>query len=188
MKRTILMVAASALLVLAACQQKKAGNPDIITTDYEAPKPVAPISQDAMSDKMTVKWVDGRNYEIVVNRTPVDSLPMVTDEIGQRFIDNVIRVKVLRADGTKFFDRQFTKRAFLNWLDKEYKKSAVLEGIRFLKADTAGLEFVAWLNSPGAGDDEAIELRMTVNRNGEVNIQPHNENDREDLEMQESEE
>lgn len=183
MKQMFLWVAAGALLVLAACQQKKSGNPDIITTDYEAPKPVSPISQDAMSERTSVEWIEGRMYDVVVSRTPVDSLPMVTDEIGQKFIDNVIRVKVLRADGTVFFERPFTKRSFLSWLDKDYKKSAVLEGIRFLKANHAGLEFSAWLNFPKSGDDEAVELRMTISRNGEVGIQPYNENDREDLEI-----
>ena len=60
--------------------------------------------------------------------------------------------------------------------------------MRFLKVESDELVLTAWLNHPESGDDEAAELRVIINKNGEVAIQRYNENDRDDLEMMEREE
>lgn len=174
--------------MLAACKDKKAGNANIITTDYELPKPSdTPIAMGVQSDNVKVDWVEGRPYTVDVTRMPVDSLPKVTDEIGQKYVDNMIKVKVSRADSTIVFHRTFTKKSFLSWLDNDYRQNALLAGIRFLKVEDGLLVFTAWLNFPDAGDDEALELRLLIDKNGDVTIQHYSENERDDLEMMDTE-
>ena len=188
MKQYVFLLFAASVLMLTACKDKKTGNADIITTDYEIPKPSdTPIAMGVQADNAKVEWVEGRSYTVDVTRMPVDSLPMVTDEIGQKYVDNIIKVKVSRADSTVVFHRTFTKKSFLNWIDSDYQRNAVLAGIRFLKVENGLLVFTAWLNFPDAGDDEAVELSLQIDRNGEVTIQHYNENDRDDLEMMDTE-
>ena len=185
----MLLLAAAVMMMLTACKDKKQTNENIITTDYEIPKPSeAPVVMGATTDRADAEWVEGRHYTVTVTREAADSLPKVTDEIGQKYVDNIVRVKVMRADSTVFFNRSFTKSAFVGWLDSDYRKNALLEGIRFLKADGDSLVFVAWLNYPQSGDDEAVELLLTIGRNAEVNIQNYSENDRDDLEQMDQEE
>ena len=189
MKKYCLWAIAFGLLTVASCKDKKPANGDIITTDYVVPIPSdTPVAMDRQSDRVEVEWIEGRTYTIVVNRVPADSLPMVADEIGQKYKDNLVRVKVMRADSTIFFNRTFTKSAFASWLDADYQENAILEGMRFLKVESDELVLTAWLNHPESGDDEAAELRVIINKNGEVAIQRYNENDRDDLEMMEREE
>jgi hypothetical protein len=141
----------------------------------------------SLTEQKEVQWVEGRNYRVTVTRMAVDSLPKISDEIGQKYVDNQVKVTVMRADSTVFFNRTFTKSAFLNWLDGDYREHALLEGIRFLKAEGSDLVFVAWFNYPQAGDDEAKVLQLSVSRMGEVDIKPFVDNERDDLEQLEQE-
>lgn len=187
MKRLVILLAAAAVLT-GGCKDKKQAANDIITTDYEAPRPQAPIAMSTTTDRTDVSWVEGRTYTIQVTRTPVDSLPMVTDANGQKFIDNVVNVEVLRADSSVFFRRSFSKAAFSEWLDGEYRKKGILEGVSFQRAEGSTLYFMAWVNYPQAGEDEAVDLQISLSRLGEISVQPFNEDDRDDLKMMESEE
>lgn len=187
MKRTLVLLAAS-ILLLGGCKDKKTSNNDIITTDFEMPMPSeTPVTMSSLTEQKEVQWVEGRNYRVMVTRMAVDSLPKVSDEIGQKYVDNQVKVTVMRADSTVFFNRTFTKSTFLNWLDGDYREHALLEGIRFLKAEGSDLVFVAWFNYPQAGDDEAKVLQLSVSRMGEVDIKPFVDNDRDDLEQLEQE-
>ena len=50
----------------------------------------------------------------------------------------------------------FILSTFANWLAGEYKKNAILQGISFQRAEGDNLLFVAWLNYPESGEDEAV--------------------------------
>jgi hypothetical protein len=179
---------AALLLLFTACKDKKTPDTNIITTDYEQPKPTGPIAMEASTNSRDVEWVEGRHYQVCVNRHSVDSLPMVAGANGQQYYDNVINLQVMRADSTVFFDRTFTKNSFANWVSADFRKQAVLEGLNMVKADDEGLMFVAWINNPEAVDDEATELRILIDRMGHVDIQRFTDDDRDDLKMQLEEE
>ncbi len=187
MKWSVLCLAAAAML-LVACKDKKSASNEIITTDYEVPQPKAPIAMADKTDRTDVEWVEGRRYMVKVARMAVDSLPKVSNAYGQQFIDNLVDVQVMRADSSVFFHRHFTKSAFANWLAGEYKKNAILQGISFQRAEGDNLLFVAWLNYPESGEDEAVDLQLSVSRLGDVSIAPFDENDRDDLKMMDEEE
>ena len=167
--------------MFAACKDKKEADNRIITTDYEAPKPQAPIASAASVETHDVKWVEGRHYMVTIMRTAVDSLPMVSNANGQKYIDNAIKLKVARADSTLFYTKTFTKKSFANWLDSDYREKAILEGISILETDDSSMSFIAWLNYPDAGDDEAVELRLTLDAQGNMGIQRFTYDDRDDL-------
>ena len=168
MTKSLFMVIATGLVLsLVACSEKKK-RADIITQRVEKVVPQGPERMQEYNDSREVTWI-GKQYKVTVHRQPADSLPMVQDETGQKFIDNVISVNVQRADGTKFFSRKFTKSDFLNYLDQDYSKTGILEGLVFDKAEGDWLEFAASVSHPHT--DEYIPLVVKLSRMGQVTIQ-----------------
>ena len=71
-----------------------------------------------------------KKYQLIVEREPNPALPQVKSDMGV-FLDNNISVRILRENGTKLFEKVFTKRDFANYLTEEYLSSSVLEGLVF---------------------------------------------------------
>ena len=164
---TTVVVVALAVCLTTACSEKKK-NDTIITEQVEVPQPQAPISLQPYTDSRDVPWI-GRQYHIAINREPNDSLPMVKDEIGQKFVDNQITVSVSRPDGSVFFSRRFTKSDFRQYIDDDYNKTGILEGLVFDKAEGDNLEFAASISHPQT--DEYIPLVIKLSRMGDITIQ-----------------
>jgi hypothetical protein len=163
-----ILVFVAAAVVLVGCAEKKKSD-DIIATKVETPKPKGPIRMQDYTQNTSVKWL-GRNYQVEVKRVPDDSLKMVQDEYGQKFVDNRISLRVLRADGTVFFNRSFTKAAFEGFLDSDYRETGILEGLVFDKAEGNNLFFAASVSHPQT--DEYIPMIVTVSNLGDVGIRP----------------
>lgn len=153
-------------LFCMSCSEKKKSN-DIITKKVEAPKPSAPIKMQEYRQPTDVKWLD-KNYQVVIERVPDDSLKMVKDETGQKFVDNRITLRIIRADGSVFFSRVFTKKAFESLLDDDYRRTGILEGLVFDRVEGTQLVFAASVCHPQT--DEYIPLVLTVSNFGDVKI------------------
>lgn len=166
-KSLFILLTAGALLSLTSCGEKKKSS-DIITQRVEKVTPRAPERMQEYDDSRDIAWI-GKQYKVNVHRHPADSLPMVKDETGQKFVDNVISVKVLRADGSQFFARSFKKSDFLSYLDDDYIKTGILEGLVFDKAEGDFLEFAASVSHPNS--DEYIPLVVRLSRMGQITIQ-----------------
>ena len=179
--RRLALIMTMCLMAIVSCKDKKPDNSNIITTDYEVPKPTAPISMGAVTDVQDVDWVDGRRYTVRIVRQAVDSLPMVSNANGQKYIDNAILLEVARADSSIFYNHRFTKASFANWLTQEYRDKAILQGMSFLQADASALSLIVWLYYPDAGDDEAVELMFSLDRHRNTSIQRFSYDDRDDL-------
>ena len=166
-KSLFILLTAGALLSLTSCGEKKKSS-DIITQRVEKVTPRAPERMQEYDDSRDIAWI-GKQYKVNVHRHPADSLPMVKAETGQKFVDNVISVKVLRADGSQFFARTFKKSDFLSYLDDDYIKTGILEGLVFDKAEGDFLEFAASVSHPNS--DEYIPLVVRLSRMGQITIQ-----------------
>jgi hypothetical protein len=73
---------------------------------------------------------------------------------------------VSRQDGSVFYSKQFTKAFFLQYIPENYRKSGILEGIVFDKANGDWLEFAASVGIPQT--DEYIPLIVKLSRMGEL--------------------
>ena len=166
MKRLYQILPLAALLLLTGCSQKKKSD-DIIATKPEVVKPQAPIRMQEYKQTTDVAWL-GKNYQVEVHRVADDSLKMVKDENGQKFVDNRISVKVMRSDGSVFFSRSFTKAAFESYLNNDYRQTGVLEGLVDDKVEGNNLFFAASVSHPQT--DEYIPLVVSVSNFGEVGI------------------
>ena len=167
MKKIIRIAMAAALALLATgCGEKKKTN-DIIATKAEAPKPQAPIRMQDYRQATGIKWL-GKDYQVEGIRTPDDSLRMVKDETGQKFVDNRIHLRIIRADGSVFFSRSFTKAAFESHLDDDYRRTGILEGLVYDRVEGNNVLFAASVCHPQT--DEYIPLVVTVSNFGDVGI------------------
>ena len=116
--KKIQLLAALLMAVLAISCGKKKESKDIIVPTAEVVKPKAPISMQPYSQQQEVAWLD-KSYQVFIDRVADDSLRMVQDETGQKFVDNRITLRVIRADGSVFFKKVFTKATFDAQLDDE---------------------------------------------------------------------
>ena len=156
------------VLAMASCSGEKKTNV-IIVPKTEAPKPQMPVKMSEFTHQDDVQWI-GKTYKVVVHRFVADSLPMVKDEQGTKYFDNLIRVKVIRPDGTEFFNRLFSKKAFNDYLDATTRESGVLLGIVFDRAEGDDLIFGASVGSADKLSDEYIPMVVRLNRMGNVSI------------------
>ena len=163
--RNILTVAVIAMTV-AACSEKKK-NDVIITTEIEKKAPAAPVKMQDYTQSKTIEWL-GNEYTCEVVRTADDSLSVVKDDGGQKYIDNTIRLVIYRKDGSVFFQRNFTKASFDKCLDDDYRKTGILEGFVFDRVDNQELRFAASVSHPQT--DEYIPLVVKISRMGAVSI------------------
>lgn len=159
--------------MFTSCKQKKQTE-DIIVRKTEAPKPQAPIRMQEYNQVKDVKWLD-REYQVNIRRVADDSLQMVKDETGQKFIDNRIRLQVIRQDGSVFFDRSFTKASFNDYLDNDYRATGILEGLVFDRVEGNNLIFAGSVSHPQT--DEYIPLVITLSNFGDVSISRDTEMD-----------
>ena len=162
----VLSMVGCMVFVIAACSQKKKSD-DILAEKIEQPKAQGPVRLQPYTDSRDVQWI-GRTYHIAINRQPSDSLPMVKDEIGQQFVDNVISLEVSRGDGSVFYSHTFTKKDFDRYLDNDYRNTGILEGLVFDKTDGDWLEFAASVSHPQT--DEYIPLIVRLSRLGDVMV------------------
>ena len=153
-------------LITTSCGKKKQHD-DIIVQETEVPQPQAPIRMQDYKDVKDVQWL-GKQYQIEVTRTACDSLAMVKDETGQQFVDNRIVLKVIRQDGSVFCTKTFTKSAFSACLNDDYRKTGILEGFVFDKAEGNQLFFAASVCHPQT--DEYIPMVVTLSNFAEVGI------------------
>ena len=165
--KKIQLLAALLMAVLAISCGKKKESKDIIVPTAEVVKPKAPISMQPYSQQQEVAWLD-KSYQVFINRVADDSLRMVQDETGQKFVDNRITLRVVRADGSVFFKKVFTKANFDAQLDDDYRKTGILEGLVFDKVDGNNLVFAGSVSHPQT--DEYIPLVVTVSNFGNVTI------------------
>ena len=165
--KKIQLLAALLMAVLAISCGKKKESKDIIVPTAEVVKPKAPISMQPYSQQQEVAWLD-KSYQVFINRVADDSLRMVQDETGQKFVDNRITLRVVRADGSVFFKKVFTKATFDAQLDDDYRQTGILEGLVFDKVDGKNLVFAGSVSHPQT--DEYIPLVVTVSNFGNVTI------------------
>ncbi len=165
--KKIQLLTALLIAVLAISCGKKKESQNIIVPTIEKEKPKAPIRMQPYDQKQDVEWLT-KGYQVIINRQADDSLRMVQDETGQKFVDNRITLRIIRADGSVFFKKVFTKANFDAQLDDDYRKTGILEGLVFDKVDGNSLVFAGSVSHPQT--DEYIPLVVTVSNFGTVSI------------------
>lgn len=165
-KHLLALVTMSVAICLASCGGKKE------KTDIIARKPIVVRAKEtrAMGDhreSRKVQWI-GASYTVDTEFKADKSLPLISDG-EQKYYDNRATVKILRKDGTVFFNRTFSKADFINQIDASYKDGALL-GVVYDKCDGENMYFAASVGSPDKSSDEYVPLVIKISRFGDVSI------------------
>ena len=168
MKRLIIFVGLGVLVaVLAACGGKKKSE-DIIAPRIEKVQLKAPIRMQDYTDERDVAWI-GKTYHVAIARKSSDSLEMIKDEVGQKYVDNIFTVTVSRSDGSVFFKRSFTKASLNSYLDDDFRKTGLFEGFVFDTTVSGGLQFGTSICYPRS-EDFFIPLTVIIAPDGGMTI------------------
>ena len=167
-KNLTIVLAFGVLMGVVACKEKKQS--DVIITTKPVPEAKKPTQKVGDYETTTpVDWV-GSTYQVLVERKADESLPLADDGQGNKYYDNRITVKIVRKDGSEFFNRTFVKEDFSAYVDALYKKNSALLGIVLDRAEADHLVFAASVGSPDKMSDEYVPLVMKVSRFGDVKI------------------
>jgi hypothetical protein len=112
----------------------------------------------------------GKKFQLSVERTPDEELPHVKSNMGL-FVDNSIKVKITRDNGTPLFEKTFTKNDFASSLSAKYLKHSVLEGLVFDDVRTAEkkeITLAASVSYPMT--DLYIPFILVVSQDGKLSI------------------
>ena len=161
-----LLMFSAGILTLMSCKEKK--NTGVIITK----KPVVVAQRQIMktgdyAQSRKVDWL-GAVYTVETKRVADPSLPVIADG-NTKYYDNRITVRILRSDGSEFFNRTFTKADFSSYVGKTYANGALV-GIVLDRAEGDNLLFAASVGSPDKMSDEYIPLLMKVSRQGGITI------------------
>lgn len=164
-----ILVATALVGGMTSCGEKKKKTDVIIAHKPTAPAKVT--TQKMSHDKQTreTTWV-GSEYKVMVERTADTTRPALKIDDHTRYYDNKINVRILRQDGSEFFNRTFTKADFASCLDENTKEKGALLGIVFVKADNDQLDFAASVGSPDIASDEYVPMVLKISKMGKVSI------------------
>ena len=109
--------------------------------------------------------VDANQSSVV--RRPDDSLPVVINEQGDKFVDNSITLRIT-SGGKSIVDKVFTKESFASLVDAKFMKHSILEGLVYDKTTPQGIVYAASVCYPQS--DLYIPLSITVSADGKISL------------------
>lgn len=109
----------------------------------------------------------GKDYHSLVSRTPDESLPHVSNEMGDTYVDNKIVLRLTRG-GATVVNKTFTKNDFSSVVDANFLSKSVLEGIVYDKTTSQGIVYAASVCYPQT--DLYVPLSITITADGKMSI------------------
>ena len=109
----------------------------------------------------------GRDYHSLVSRTPDESLPHVSNEMGDTYVDNKIVLRITRGS-ENVLNKTFTKNDFSSVVDAKFLSKSILEGIVYDKTTPEGIVYAASVCYPQT--DLYVPLSITVTADGKMSI------------------
>ena len=159
MLRTII-IALLALVCIVSCKKKEQEEDIIVEKVIEKPQE-GPESMPEDKQTGSVSWISNSEYSYAITRMADKELPIVKNH-DKEYYDNSVDVVITRADGSKFFEKKFSKTNFAPALPKEFKENGVLLGISFEKAEGNYLMFVVSVGSPDETNEEFYYARLKI--------------------------
>lgn len=166
MKTLVYIVTCVVMLSVISCTSRNKGGDDVQVLMKDSTVVSAPQRMQVSDTKVTITY-KGREYRSSVVRRPDESLPVVTDEQGERFIDNSIALRIT-CGGKQIVDKVFTKESFASLVDARFLKYAILEGLVYDKTTPQGIIYAASICYPQS--DLYVPLRLTVSADGKISM------------------
>ena len=160
------LISLFAALALTACQpqSKPAGE-----AQTEAEPVADPLHRTPEFNLRDSLQVGSHQWVYTIRRQSDDTLPIVTDEEGQRHADNFYQLDISR-DGSAFFSRRLTKQDFASRLSQEFRQYGILDGCRFNRYEDGKLHFTFCVSYPES--DEYSPFLLIIGPDGSCAIEP----------------
>lgn len=166
------------MALLQACGSKTVSNEySVGANEYDTT-----ASEDGIQRMSPYHYSDtirtnGKAYVYTIHREASDSLPVVTDDEGNKYADNVYTLSI-RQGGQTVFNRQFTKKTVASYLSKDFQQNGILDGMMCDKS-LPGLRFAISVSLPQSDMFEPLLLQvdtyggMTISRDerGEAELE-----------------
>lgn len=167
MKKSFGIIALAIVMgITTGCKEEKKSE-SIIVKKIEHKAPSGPIAMQEYTQATEAEW-GGETVVCEISRKPDASLPMVSNENGQKFVDNRITLKISYQNGGVILDKTFTKSDFNSALDDDYRRTGVLEGLVYDKMEGGKMKFAASVSHPQT--DEYIPIVLQVSKNGSFSV------------------
>lgn len=152
--------------VFCSCVENKGQNDgkDSATAEQQATE--HRMKEYNLTDSVTL---GSHLFVYTIHREADDSLKVVVDENGDKFVDNYYDLTILR-DGGNFFRRRFTKASFASQLDDNFRKNGILDGFRFMSAKEGKLTFGVCVSFPES--DMLTPFVLTIGPDGSYTLEP----------------
>ena len=152
--------------VLCSCVDKKGqtDGKDLAGTEQQVSE--HRMKEYNLTDSVTL---GSHLYVYTIHRQADDSLKVVVDENGDKFVDNYYDLTILK-DGGNFFRRLFTKASFASQLDDNFRKNGILDGFRFMSAKEGKLTFGVCVSFPES--DMLTPFVLTIGPDASFTLEP----------------
>lgn len=156
-----------AMWLLSACSSQKKEDRGDIQVLMKDSVDANGLQRMQVSDSKTSFTYKGKEYQSSVVRRPDDSLPVVINEQGDKFVDNSITLRIT-SGGKSIVDKVFTKESFASLVDAKFMKHSILEGLVYDKTTPQGIVYAASVCYPQS--DLYIPLSITVSADGKISL------------------
>lgn len=167
MKKFIYMLLIPLAVAVAACGGKKENAKKSSVLVRQDSIDVRGLQRMQTSKSEVDITYKGKDYHSFVSRTPDESLPHVTNDMGDTYLDNKIVLRLTRGN-TSIFNKTFTKNDFSSVVDADFLAKAVLEGIVYDKTTPQGIVYAASVCYPQT--DLYVPLSITITADGKMTL------------------
>lgn len=171
MKRNVIVVAMSAVMLVACGSGGKKADSGVVTekTAQEEENVIHRLPRLHVEDTCRV---GGNTYSWVIDRVASDSLRVVEDDMGFRYADNTLKILV-RRNGSVLYSHQFTKADFAHLLPRDFVSKSILDGCRFLQVQDGMVTFSLAVSYPES--DMSQPFKLNIAPDGSTRLMKSNE-------------
>lgn len=167
MKSIVYIMTCAWILLLSGCSsQNKNGKKEVEVLMQDSTEIAGPQRMQSSDIKETFKY-KGQEYRSSVSRRPDESLPIVQNKEGEKFVDNRITLQIV-SNGKQIVNKVFTKENFASLVEADFMKYAILEGLVYYKTSSEGIIYAASVCYPQS--DLYVPIKLTVTSSGAISM------------------
>ena len=167
MKKLIYLLLLPLALAVVACGGKNgSSNKESVLARQDSVDANGLQRMQSSKSETDIKF-KGRDYHSLVSRTPDESLPHVSNDMGDTYVDNKIVLRITRGS-ENVLNKTFTKNDFSSVVDAKFLSKSILEGIVYDKTTPEGIVYAASVCYPQT--DLYVPLSITVTADGKMSI------------------
>ena len=166
MKKLIYLLLLPLVVAVTACGGKVNSKKESVLATQDSVDARGIQRMQTSKSEIDIKF-KGKDYRSFVSRTPDESLPHVTNEMGDTYMDNKIVLRLTRG-GESVFNKTFTKNDFSSVVDADFLAKSVLEGIVYDKTTPQGIVYAASVCYPQT--DLYVPLSITITAAGKMSM------------------